>query len=161
MWAEKVNFVSKMTPKSRSSETRSRTDPPMEYGCTTEDVFRLSVKVKHFDAFRRSFQSADHLLRLSRSDCSCSQSDVVRTRWYSLTSSANMMHWDDFTAMGRSLMYSANKRGANKAPSGTPDVTSRHSEDFPFTTTFCSLSDRYEPNQSRILPDTWYEFCSL
>ena len=65
-----------MTPKSRTSETRSRTDPPMEYGCTTGDVFRLSVKAKHFDAFRRSFQSADHLLRLSRSDCSCSQSDV-------------------------------------------------------------------------------------
>ena len=42
-----------------------------------------------------------------------------------------------------------NSSRARRVPARTPDLTLTHSEVSPFTTTLCSLSERYEMNHSK------------
>ena len=65
----------------------------------------------------------------------------------SLVSSANL---EIVVAPSMSLMYKMNSIGPETEPCGTPDLTSAHSEHFPFNTTLCILLD----SQSCIHPNT-------
>ena len=71
---------------------------------------------------------------------------------YMRQSSANNLVLDERTHLGRSFMYTRNKRGPRTVLWGTPHVIGLVSDDFPSRMTVCSRCDRNDAIHPRVFP---------
>ena len=120
IWEPNANFESRMTPRSRISDARSKVTSLMRYDARMGFLRSENVMTLHFIGFSFNFQSSDHEQSFCKLIWRATASSGKRICLQSFKTSAYMRHVDD-REDEMSLQNKTKRNGPQMLPSGTPD----------------------------------------